>query len=614
MLYDIFCWVIGFAGVHSDQWCGLRSKILNLLIPQITKRHHGSTLSVAIGLFFLGTQAFGTTYYISSTSGSDSNTGTSTSSPWKTIKKVNSRTYKPGDSILFKAGDTWKGSPNFSVTLTTPSAGSSGYPITYGTYGSGAAPILDGGGALGTVMNISKNYIAVNGLQLQNATSHLISFANTTGTKIVNVTGYNAGLWAFYGGSGGASTGATTIDHTTYKQLSSSFRTSIAFLIEGSSQTAPIVVTNNVCDERAVSNSGAMCIDVNGLGNATIQYNQVYGGGQGISLKPRGGTNCLGPSQTGGLIADNYIWGINRNAGAVDGEGAELTGCPGYPQSNVILARNIFICVANSSDAFGSYVSSNAVAYGNIVIGPCGSGSGSSTPRMAAWNAASPGESLFNNTFVGDGTVSNLAGVLYSPQATGVVKNNIFKHLAVGVSAAGPVTEDYNIFDSDVTSPRHGTVTSGGHSHTKTSPQFVSSTIAGPNDVKLLDASPAIHAGANLGAAYKLILNPIGTAVPFGTFDESPGWLIGAFGYLAPTAAPSFNPLPGTYQGTQSVSLADTSAGALIYYTTDGSTPTTSSTLYTTPITVNSTTTIKAMAMAPGFRTSSVVSASYTIN
>jgi hypothetical protein len=91
---------------------------------------------VAICFFFLS-QAFGTTYYVSSSSGTDSNNGTSASSPWKTITKVNGGSYNPGDSILFKAGDTWSGSPNFSAALITPFAGSSGNPITYGSYGTG---------------------------------------------------------------------------------------------------------------------------------------------------------------------------------------------------------------------------------------------------------------------------------------------------------------------------------------------------------------------------------------------------------------------------------------------------------------------------------------------
>ncbi len=82
-------------------------------------------------------------------------------------------------------------------------------------------------------------------------------------------------------------------------------------------------------------------------------------------------------------------------------------------------------------------------------------------------------------------------------------------------------------------------------------------------------------------------------------------------------ATPTFSPAGGTYTAAQTVSLSDTTSGASIYYTIDGSTPTVSSTPYstTTPITVASTTTIKAIAAAaPGYLNSNVATAAYTIN
>ena len=81
-------------------------------------------------------------------------------------------------------------------------------------------------------------------------------------------------------------------------------------------------------------------------------------------------------------------------------------------------------------------------------------------------------------------------------------------------------------------------------------------------------------------------------------------------------ATPAFSPAPGSYSSAQSVALSDSTPGASIYYTTDGTTPTTSSTLFSasTPIAVASTTTIEAIAVASGYMNSAVASGTYTIS
>ena len=68
-----------------------------------------------------------------------------------------------------------------------------------------------------------------------------------------------------------------------------------------------------------------------------------------------------------------------------------------------------------------------------------------------------------------------------------------------------------------------------------------------------------------------------------------------------------------TYVGTQTVTLATATEGASIYYTTPGSTPTASSTLYSAPFSVSSTSTIKAIAIKSNYVNSDEASATYTI-
>ncbi len=86
-----------------------------------------------------------------------------------------------------------------------------------------------------------------------------------------------------------------------------------------------------------------------------------------------------------------------------------------------------------------------------------------------------------------------------------------------------------------------------------------------------------------------------------------------AYVVASQTAPPNFTPAPGAYVAAQSVTLSDDTANAVIYFTTNGTTPTHSSTVYTGPITVSSTTTIQAIGSFPGLSDSAVVSGKFTI-
>ena len=74
---------------------------------------------------------------------------------------------------------------------------------------------------------------------------------------------------------------------------------------------------------------------------------------------------------------------------------------------------------------------------------------------------------------------------------------------------------------------------------------------------------------------------------------------------FASVATPTFSPGAGTYTGAQTVTISDFTSGATIHYTTDGRTPTTGSTVYSSPITVSTSETVKAIASSGQIATNS---------
>ncbi|WP_167859113.1 golvesin C-terminal-like domain-containing protein [Paenibacillus cymbidii] len=107
--------------------------------------------------------AANTTYYVDSADGSDSNAGTSSAAPWKSIAKVNAKTnYQPGDQILFKAGGSWTGS------VAIRNSGASGNPIVIGSYGTGPKPIINANAAYAAINLENVQYITLQDLELTN--------------------------------------------------------------------------------------------------------------------------------------------------------------------------------------------------------------------------------------------------------------------------------------------------------------------------------------------------------------------------------------------------------------------------------------------------------------
>ncbi len=104
------------------------------------------------------------TFYLDSLAGDDGANGLTSATAWKTLSKVNSTVFQPGDSLLLRSGCTWTG------MLYPKGSGDSSAPIVIDKYGDGAMPVINGNGitGFGTLYFYNQQYWEVNNLEITN--------------------------------------------------------------------------------------------------------------------------------------------------------------------------------------------------------------------------------------------------------------------------------------------------------------------------------------------------------------------------------------------------------------------------------------------------------------
>ena len=102
-------------------------------------------------------------YYLDEATGDDNNSGTAAAQAWKTLAKVNSGQYGPGDAILIKAGTRYTGQ------LAPKGSGEKVRPIIVDQYGEGPKPRIDAAGSYKEALLLrNQDYWQVNNLELTN--------------------------------------------------------------------------------------------------------------------------------------------------------------------------------------------------------------------------------------------------------------------------------------------------------------------------------------------------------------------------------------------------------------------------------------------------------------
>jgi poly(beta-D-mannuronate) lyase len=290
-------------------------------------------------------------------------------------------------------------------------------------------------------------------------------------------------------------------------------------------------------------------------------YNQIYGN----IFKNTQGIRIYGDNNA---IFCNYLEGNSDGINIGNGDGEVENGAPLTSHDkpdNTLIAFNTLInntLQYEMGGRTGGLGAANTTFANNIIVGggPAASISTTAPYTGAVWE----GNIIFNTT-AGDMPAGTYRTVdpLLAADANGV------SHLQSGSPAIGTAVGTYSTITVDQDGqPRPSTGKDVGADEVSTAPIIA----------RILTASDV---GPNAGGT---------------------------------VAAPTFTLAAGTYTGPQNITIASSTSGASIRYTTDGSTPTSSTgNLYSGPVTLSANTTLKAIAFKTLLTDSSVTSGSYTI-
>jgi len=536
-----------------------------------------------------------TTYYVSSSQGSDTNNGTSSSTPWQTLSNVyyhsfGGRAYHPGDSILLKSGDSFDG------PLTVNQGGSNGSPIIISSYGIGARPIIYGdhpsavwslytntitntgiySAQLGSGGDIAVSAVFdINGAQYTNSAQGARTLSNWLDT----FTNYN------WGTDSGVNVYVKTPDGNPPPQMHVMENATIKM-----SGAYHVILNLQVCH-------GGTGIGFGGAGNL-ISNNLVHDGfGTGIYANAATYSEIVSNSITNNGYTMIYLVGggsnwCHFNTGISNGlvimnnvhlaAGRDTSGVGMDGSSNNIVEYNYFAYMNQAFFDFyyeaNSEVRYNCGFHANTGASPSGTGlkvhhnifdldgAGSGIKGGYAYlPGTSPAMGPTGNVIVYNNVIYNIGGsgqLVYTGNGVSniVFRNNIFvttNTASIMASVYAGTDMDYNLYYCTSGAPKQWSwngareatfanfqAASGLEAHGMYSnPQFVSANPVNTADFMIKSSSPCLFAGQNLMNAGLLVslLAPTGGYVDYlGAFiPQGAAPSIGAYEKIGPPAPPT---------------------------------------------------------------------------
>jgi hypothetical protein len=341
-----------------------------------------------------GTNCSGTAYYVSN-SGNDSNNGISTSSPWKSVAHVVAfePSLRAGDCVLFQRGGVWAEQLNISNVHGTQTN-----PITFGNYGSGNIPVLDGGSTrpYGIVDGaasgqVASSYVTIDGFEVRNSTSGgiIFSYLAQPGITIQNNYVHNNG----YGAYAGACAGCFGVDAGSY-----GYNEGIAFVGYPVGNYGSKIINNIIKIEGGHNaimtdqDTGSPLIEGNKVGPGCSHHCIDFKRSTGMMIKRNTG-NCSGTVTVNGQTYP----ACNANNFYTEQGNSSFTETGTYEENVIYGAASGYACLA--ANLGSTTVGPTSVNYYNNT---CYAGS-TGMKAYYAGNCMGGTIHLYNNIFYGGG-------------------------------------------------------------------------------------------------------------------------------------------------------------------------------------------------------------------
>ena len=273
-------------------------------------------------------------YYVDAINGSDSYSGlagaytSGTTGPWQTLAKVNGKTFKAGDQVLFERGEVWRGN------LVARSGSSSGR-ITYGAYGdpSLAKPLILGSTA-------------------EDSTSNWTNVGPNLWTTTATIDSVGAGNVIY---NNGASCGLECFSQTDLTSQGNWYQSNYKVTVYSASNPASYYSDIEIALARNI---------VQGASYVTVQNLDLrYGGYHGIQFVGSHDYTVSGCNVS-------FVGGVGSSSASRVGNGIELYGTT----SNALINGNSIWDPYDAGVTNQTYQSGNTqtnVVYSNNIIGDC---------------------------------------------------------------------------------------------------------------------------------------------------------------------------------------------------------------------------------------------------